>query len=94
VQDLVHALAHDGLVRAAVGRFAHQLRRGSVLIYERTTFGPNTHIEPLLRAHLLHQQHLGDPELHAHMRDRLAVDEVLLQAHVAPNGLKGGGFYG
>jgi hypothetical protein len=28
------------------------------------------------------------------MRDRLAVDEVLLQAHVAPNGLKGGGFYG
>jgi hypothetical protein len=41
-----------------------------------------THIEPLLRAHLLHQQDLGDSELHAHVRDRLAVDEVLLQAHM------------
>lgn len=87
MQDLVHALAHDGLVRAAVRRFAHQLWDGGVLIYEMTTFGLNTYIEPLLRAHLLHQQDLGDSELHAHMRDRLAVYEVLLQAHMAPNGL-------
>ena len=49
--------------------------------------GPPTHVKPLLRAHLLHQQHLRDPQLHAHVRDRLAVDEVPLQAHVTPYAL-------
>ncbi len=43
-----------------------------------------THIKPLLRAHLLHQQHLGYAQFDAHMRYRLAVHEVLLQAYVPP----------
>ena len=43
-----------------------------------------THIEPLLRSHLLHQQHLGYPQLHTHMRDSFSVHEVLLQAYVPP----------
>ena len=46
-----------------------------------------THIEPLLRAHLLHQQHLRDPQLHPDVRNRLAVHKVLLQPHVPPHGL-------
>jgi hypothetical protein len=41
-----------------------------------------THIEPLLRAHLLDEQHLRDPQLHSHMRDGFAVDEVLLEPNV------------
>jgi hypothetical protein len=33
VEDLIHALAHDGLVAAAVRSLAHHLLGGRVLIY-------------------------------------------------------------
>ena len=41
-----------------------------------------THIEPLLCAHLFNQQHLRDSQFQTHVWDRLAVHEVLLQAHM------------
>ena len=45
---------------------------------------PTTHIEPLLRAELLDQQHLWDPKLRPNVRQRLAVGEVLLELDVLP----------
>lgn len=86
VQHLVHALAHDGLVAAAVAGFPHHLRDRGSLIYETALTSPAdhnititaTHIKPLLRAHLLHEQNLRDPQLRPHVRDRLAVHEVFL----------------
>jgi hypothetical protein len=47
-----------------------------------------THIKPLLGEHLLHQQHLRDPQLHADVWDGLAVDEVAFQAYVPGGGVK------
>ena len=46
-----------------------------------------THIEPLLRAHLLNKQHLWYPQLHAYMRDSFSVHKVLLQPHMTPDSL-------
>ena len=48
----------------------------------------HTHIEPLLRAHLLNKQHLWYPQLHAYMRDSFSVHKVLLQPHMTPDSCK------
>ena len=45
-----------------------------------------THIEPLLCPHLFDQEHLWYAKLDPHMRNGLAVDEVLLQSDVPPHG--------
>ena len=95
MQNLVHALAHYRLVAATVGGLTHHLVwYGWVNITDilnehighyHHNHSINTHIEPLLRAHLLDQQNLGDPQLHPHVRNRLAVYKILLQPHMSPN---------
>ncbi len=45
------------------------------------------HVEPLLRAQLLDEEDLRDAQLGADVRDDLAVDKVLLEAHVPGGGV-------
>ena len=50
--------------------------------------GRAAYIEPLLRAHLFHQQDFRYAQLHAHVWDGFSVHKVLLQPHMAPHCLR------
>lgn len=56
--------------------------------FRRTTLPARaTHVEPGLRALLLEEQELRDPQLDAPVRRRLPVDEALLETDVPPDRL-------
>ena len=49
--------------------------------------GRKAYIESLLRPYFFHEKHRRYAQQRADVRDRLAIHEALLQAHMAPHGL-------